>query len=105
MMSLITCRAPGRVVVRAELKNPDDAAPWTTRGARLTGPKGEALSGSVWQSAPILPGETGIVFIEVQAGDARTVAPFLLKLWEEDGPRVVTLGNVTFPAFPKEPAF
>jgi uncharacterized protein (TIGR02268 family) len=94
---VITCRAPGRMIVRVELMNPDGAAPWTAQGAMLTGPKGKELKGSVWQPDSVLPGEWGTLFVEVQADDVQTVGPFILKFWEADGLRLVTLGNVTFP--------
>jgi hypothetical protein len=83
--------------VLVDLKNPDGAAPWTAHGARLVGPKGAELKGSVWPQVPIPPGETRTHVIEVQAEDVRTLGSFVLKLWEADGPRVVTLRDVTFP--------
>lgn len=100
---VITCRAPGRMLVRVLLKAPDGAAPWTAQGAMLTGTKGEELKGSVWQPKPVRSGKWRTLFIEVQAEDVQTVGPFILKLWEADGPRIVTLGNVTFPALKKGP--
>jgi len=95
---VFTCRAPGKVAVLVELENPDGAAPWTAQGAMLTGPKGEELKGSVWPPEPVLPGKWRTLFIEVQADDAQTAGAFILKLWEANGPRVVTIGNITFPA-------
>ena len=94
---VVACRAPGKVAVLVKLTNPDGAAPWTAHGARLVGPKGEELKGSVWPQEPVPPGETRTHFIEVQAEDVRTLGSFVLKLWEADGPRTVTLRDVTFP--------
>ena len=100
---VITCRTPGRMLVRVELKAPEGAAPWMTQGAKLVGPKGEELEGSIWQPRPLLPGEPLTLYIEVQTEDVQTAGPFVLKLWETDGPRTVTLGNVTFPAMTEGP--
>lgn len=94
---VITCRAPGRMLVRVELKAPDGAAPWMAQGAKLVGPKGEELEGSIWQPRPLLPGKPLTLYIEAQTEDVQTAGPFVLKLWETDGPRTVTLGNMTFP--------
>jgi uncharacterized protein (TIGR02268 family) len=101
-LRIITCRARGRMAVLVELQN-DDAAPWMPQGAKLTSPKGEELKGTVWPPEPVRPGKPRTVFIEVQAEDAQTDGPFTLKLWEADGPRTVTLGNVTFPALTEVP--
>jgi uncharacterized protein (TIGR02268 family) len=100
---VFACRAPGKVAVLVELKNPDGAAPWTAQGAVLTGPKGEKLKGSVWPPEPVRPGEWRTLFIEVQADDVQTVGPFILKLWEAGGPRTIILDSVTFPALTEGP--
>ncbi|HYO58690.1 DUF2381 family protein [Archangium sp.] len=100
---VITCRSPGRMLVRVDLRNPDGAAPWTAQGAKLVGVKGEELEGSVWPPGPALPGELFILYIEVRAEGVQTTGPFVLKLWEVDGPRIITLGNVTFPALAERP--
>jgi uncharacterized protein (TIGR02268 family) len=100
---VITCRSPGRILVRVELQNPDGAAPWTVQGAKLVGSKGEELEGSIWLPGPVVPGKSHTLYIEARAEDTRTVGPFVLKLWEADGPRTVTLGNVTFPALAEGP--
>ena len=100
--AVTTCRARGRIAVRFELTN-DGTAPWTAQGAKLVGPKGEELEGSIWPPKPVLPGDLLTLFIEVQAEDVQTVGPFVLKLWEADGERTVTLGNVTFPSLVEGP--
>jgi uncharacterized protein (TIGR02268 family) len=100
---VITCRAPGRMLVRVDLKAPDDAAPWTAQGAMLTGPKSKELKVSVWQPRPLLPGEPLTLYIEVQAENVQTVGPFTLKLWEADGQRTLVIGNVSFPALAEGP--
>ncbi|MGZ3458948.1 MAG: DUF2381 family protein [Archangium sp.] len=95
---VITCRARGRMAVRFELTN-GGAAPWMPRGAKLVGPKGEELKASAWPPEPIYPGKSRLLYVEVQAANVQTVGPFVLKLWEADGSRIVTLGNVTFPTW------
>ncbi|REG37261.1 uncharacterized protein (TIGR02268 family) [Archangium gephyra] len=97
------CRAPGRMLVRVELQNPIGAAPWTAHGAKLTGPKGEQLKGFVWPPEPVLPGNSLTLFIEAKIENVQTVGPFILTLWEADGPRTVILGSVTFPALTEGP--
>ncbi|WAS83302.1 MULTISPECIES: DUF2381 family protein [unclassified Corallococcus] len=73
--------------------------PWTAEGAVLKGRSGEELKIlRVWQATPILPGGPGArVFVEAEAPVAALQGPFSLKLWEANGPRNITLGNVTFP--------
>ncbi|WNG56427.1 DUF2381 family protein [Archangium gephyra] len=50
-----------------------------------------------WRPSPIPPDpkESGVVEWELTAQEAR--GPFTLKLWDERGMRLVTLGNMTFP--------
>ncbi|WP_043321600.1 DUF2381 family protein [Corallococcus coralloides] len=73
--------------------------PWTAEGATLKGRSGQELKVlRVWQAMPILPGgPEGRVIVEAEAPAATVQGPFSLKLWEADGPRSITLGNVTFP--------
>ncbi len=100
--AVTTCRARGRIAVRFELTN-DGTAPWTAQGAKLVGPKGEELEGSIWPPKPVLPGEPLTLYIEARTEDVQTAGPFVLKLWDADGSRLVTLGNVTFPALAEGP--
>ncbi|NOJ96324.1 DUF2381 family protein [Corallococcus sp. CA049B] len=73
--------------------------PWTAEGATLKSKSGEEFKVlRVWQATPILPGGPGArVFVEAEAPAADVQGPFSLKLWEANGPRHITLGNVTFP--------
>ncbi|RKI33970.1 DUF2381 family protein [Corallococcus sp. AB004] len=72
--------------------------PWRAEGATLKGRTGEDLKIlQVWQVTPILPGTSGRVVVEAEAPAVAVQGPFSLKLWEADGPRSITLGNVTFP--------
>ncbi|HSP77924.1 MAG TPA: DUF2381 family protein [Myxococcaceae bacterium] len=90
-------RARGRVLLELWLANPAGAEPWKAAGAILLGPKGEALKASVWQVEPIPSSEFLRVLIEVMAPDERTQGSFTLKLWDAEGQRVITIGNITFP--------
>ncbi|WP_223763970.1 DUF2381 family protein [Corallococcus sp. AS-1-6] len=73
--------------------------PWTAEGATLKDKSGQELKIlRVWQATPILPGgPEGRVIVEAEAPATAVHGPFSLKLWEADGPRSITLGNVTFP--------
>jgi hypothetical protein len=53
----------------------------------------------VWQSSPLLPGEEepGVVVVELELTAREARDTFTLKLWDESGKRLVTLGNVIFP--------
>ena len=51
----------------------------------------------VWSRAPIPPGEGGLVVMETELMEEEARGTFVLKLWDESGRRLVTLGNVTFP--------
>jgi len=88
-----------RVAVELKLLNPG-TQPWTVRDAALVR-KGQGAMPMklVWQSSPIQPGavELALVVVELEmtARDAR--GTFTLKMWDESGSRLVTLGNVTFP--------
>ncbi|RKH34911.1 DUF2381 family protein [Corallococcus praedator] len=92
-----TYRSTTGVAVDIQLTVKAGARPWIAKGTTLKGKAGVELTVlRVWQQRPIPAGEIGRVVIEAEAS-ATTRGPFTLKLWEEDGPRTVTLGNVTFP--------
>lgn len=53
-----------------------------------------------WQPSPVLPGEevlATVVVVEWELTAQEAQGLFTLKLWDESGKRLVTLGNVTFP--------
>jgi uncharacterized protein (TIGR02268 family) len=88
-----------RVAVAVKLANPG-TQPWTLQGAALVGKGQEPKPVKVsWQPSPVPPGvkESEVVMVEweLTVRDARGL--FTLKLWDESGKRLVTLGNVTFP--------
>ncbi|MFY0580892.1 hypothetical protein ACN28S_47570 [Cystobacter fuscus] len=51
----------------------------------------------VWQLAPIPPGQTDLVMVETELLAHEARGTFTLKLWDENGDRLVTPGGVTFP--------
>ncbi|WP_141621927.1 DUF2381 family protein [Myxococcus sp. AB036A] len=92
-------RAARRVAVEVTLNSRGDDQPWTAVGATLRGKANEELKVlQVWQSGPLAPGSTNQrVVVEAEAASESPQGPFTLKLWDADGRRTVTLGNVTFP--------
>ncbi|WP_404362847.1 DUF2381 family protein [Corallococcus coralloides] len=91
-------RSTARVAVEVGLSVKAGASPWTAKGATLKSKTGEELTIlRVWQREPITPGVPARVIVEAESTVASSRATFTLKLWEETGPRTVTLGNVTFP--------
>lgn len=96
-----TTRAEGvvRVAVAVELTNPG-TLPWMVKGAVLMGKNQEVKPLKlIWQLSPIPPNteQQGLVIVETELTAREARGPFTLKLWDESGKRVVTLGNVTFP--------
>ncbi|WP_434345689.1 DUF2381 family protein [Myxococcus virescens] len=92
-------RTARRVAVEVTVMPGGDAQPWTAVGAMLRGKANEELKVlQVWQSGPVAPG-SGVqrVVVEAEAASESPQGPFTLKLWDADGRRTVTLGNVTFP--------
>lgn len=88
-----------RVAVEVTLTNPGPR-PWTARDAALVR-KGQGAMPMqvVWQPSPIQPGvkESSTVVVELEMTALEARGTFTLKLWDESGSRLVTLGNVTFP--------
>ena len=97
----VTTRAEDvvRVAVAVELVNPG-TQPWVLKDAVLVGrgqePKPMKVS---WQPSPIPPDPKapGVVVVEWELTAREARGPFTLKLWDESGRRLVTLGNVSFP--------
>ncbi|HEX5748809.1 MAG TPA: DUF2381 family protein [Archangium sp.] len=86
------------MAVRLQLLNPG-AEPWTVAGAVLKDATGaEEVELSAWQVSAIAPGAMGFVVVGAEREPGQLACPCTLKLWEAQGPRTVTLGNVTFPA-------
>ena len=60
----------------------------------------------VWtgKESAIAPGALVVVVVGAEREPGTLACPCTLKLWESQGPRTVTLGNVTFPAVKHGPA-
>jgi uncharacterized protein (TIGR02268 family) len=91
---------PASVAVRLGLKNPG-AEPWRLAGAALVDSTGEEVELARWQEAPIPANGAGEVVVGIEGAPAQLGCPCMLKLWEAQGPRTVTFGNVTFPVSQK----
>jgi uncharacterized protein (TIGR02268 family) len=87
---------PGSVAARLELLNPGPE-PWTAAGAVLKDSTGTEVELSAWQETTTLPGGLGFAVVGVNREPEQLSCPCTLKMWEAQGPRTVTLGNVTFP--------
>jgi uncharacterized protein (TIGR02268 family) len=97
VLQVVVMRSANRVGLWVELENGSDT-PWTPRTLVVLEIGGEDLEASVWPPEPIPPGGRRSVFIEAEATDTQALGTYVLKL-SEDGPRAVTLGNITFPRF------
>jgi uncharacterized protein (TIGR02268 family) len=91
----IAMRSANRVGLLLELEN-RSAEPWAPRGVVVLEIGGEDLVATVWPPEPIPPGGRGSVFIEAEAKDTQALGTYVLKV-SGDGPRGMTLGNITFP--------
>ncbi|MCY1045624.1 DUF2381 family protein [Corallococcus sp. bb12-1] len=97
-ISVKSYRSMKGVAVEINLTVKAGAPAWVAKGATLRGKAGAELKVlRLWQQGPIPMGEFGRVVVEADAPTAAAQGVFSLKLWEADGPRVITLGNVTFP--------
>ena len=86
-----------RVAVAMVMENPG-TAPWTAKDAALLVGKGHDMKeAKVRQLTPIPPGQTGLVVVETELLAQEARGTFTLKLWDENGVRLVSLGGVTFP--------
>jgi uncharacterized protein (TIGR02268 family) len=91
-------RSAQGVAVEIQLTVGSGTRPWIVKGALLRGSAGGELKVlRLWQEQPISARETGRVVVEAEAEDSVAQDVFSLKLWEDGGPRAITLSNVTFP--------
>ena len=91
---------PASVAVRLRLNN-SGAEPWMVAGAALIELTGEEVTLVAWQGAPITSNGQGTIVVGAQGDPGQFGCPCTLKLWEAQGPRTVTIGNVTFPVSQK----
>jgi uncharacterized protein (TIGR02268 family) len=91
-------RTPRYLLLKVSLRYPGTEE-WTAEGASLTGKRGGALKVlSVWQRAPIAPGDSlgGEVYVEAELTSG-VLGPATLRLWSAGGTRLVTLHGVPLP--------
>jgi uncharacterized protein (TIGR02268 family) len=98
LWKIVAYRAGDYRALVVELTDPGPT-PWSAAGARLVGPQGEVLSLlPLGQVAPLLPGKAlSLVVVELAKVEKLPPGPFTLTLWNEEGKRTVTLGNLSFP--------
>jgi uncharacterized protein (TIGR02268 family) len=91
-------RTSVRLLLKVRLSNPGAEA-WTAAGATLTPQGGGTLKVlSVWQRAPIAPGDLKPPHVYVEAElTPEAQGPYTLRLWAEGGTRAVTLGGLPLP--------
>lgn len=102
MSSLVrTYRSNARVAVETHLAAKADGAPWRAKGAMLRSKAGAELKVlRIWQEQFMPDDKFKRLVVEAEAPAASMQGPFSLKLWEADGPRTLTLRNITFPEWP-----
>ena len=91
-------RANGRVLLSLMLLNAGTEA-WSAVNASLVGKGGGKLRVlSVWQPAPIVPGDSLLpgVYVEAELTPGAQ-GPYTLRLWAEGGTRTVILRGVPLP--------
>lgn len=90
-------RAEGRVAVAVHVQNTGTQS-WTVEWAELVDPKGSRPRVlRVWPFEPIVPGKSLQLVVEAEATEEQARGTFILKLWEANGPRTITLRGVAFP--------
>lgn len=97
LMAALTYRVGDYRALAVQLKNPG-TAPWSAAGAQLAQPDGALLPllplGLV---APIAPGSSGWVVVELVDTEIPSSSSLTLTLWDELGKHAVSLGNLSFP--------
>ncbi len=82
--------------MRLELLNPG-SEPWMAAGAVLKDSAGAEVELSAWQESAIPPNASKFIMVGIDRKAEQLGCPCTLKLWEAQGPRTASLGNVTFP--------
>ena len=78
------------------LTNPG-TQPWRTTRASLVRDGVEVKRLEVWQPEPLGPGQRGLLILETELPEREAREKLTLQLWDEDGARSVTIGNVGLP--------
>ncbi|QRK09398.1 DUF2381 family protein [Archangium violaceum] len=97
VFSAFSYRAERRVAVAVHVQNTGPQS-WAVEWAELVDPKGSRPRVlRVWPFEPIAPGKTLQLVVEAEATEEQARGTFILKLWEANGPRTITLRGVAFP--------
>jgi uncharacterized protein (TIGR02268 family) len=97
LWSVAAFRAGDYRALVVELTDPGPT-PWSVAGARLVGQQGEVLSLLPLGQVASLPGKAlSLVVVELAKVEKLPPGPLTLTLWDEEGQRTVTLGNLSFP--------
>jgi len=71
--------------------------PWKTARASLVRDGVEVRPLEVWQAEPLAPEQRGLLILETELPERAAREKLTLQLWDEDGRRSVTIGNVGLP--------
>ena len=71
--------------------------PWQTARAWLVREGVEVKRLEVWQPEPLAPEQRGLLILETELPEREAREKLTLQLWDEDGTRSVTIGNVGLP--------
>ena len=71
--------------------------PWKTARGSLVRDGVEVRPLEVWQAEPLGPKQRGLLILETELLEREAHEKLTLQLWDEDGERSVTIGNVGLP--------
>ena len=71
--------------------------PWKTARASLLRDGVEVRPLEVWQPEPLAPKQRGLLILETELPEREAREQLTLQLWDEEGARSVTIGNVGLP--------
>ncbi len=71
--------------------------PWRTARASLVREGVEVKPLEIWQPAPLAPEQRGLLILETEVPERQAREKLTLQLWDEEGTRSVTIGNVGLP--------
>lgn len=95
---MVLYRSVRRIALEVELKNSDPAMPWTLESAALVGRPGEVLEAlAVVQPAPLEPGDSQPVWVELTVPKESAHRTFTLQFWDAGKKRTLTVSGVKLP--------
>ncbi|MBN1208282.1 MAG: DUF2381 family protein [Myxococcaceae bacterium] len=91
-------RSSRRLALEVEVSNVDTARPWALEGATLRSRPGEVQKLlSVMQTAPLAPGTTAAVWVEIDRPKEDAPKSYTLELWDAGRARTITLQGLRLP--------